>query len=144
MPGTADGLGKPTVSNHGRAPRSAPARHPPTSPAGLEEAYPDQPPRPATRQHSPAATSAAAAGVVDIAFGLDYGDASIPRSRDVALVGLRSERFRIAIASSRKAKHQTVSLADLADEGWGLPPAATQYGLAIRMACRRVGFEPAR
>lgn len=89
-----------------------------------------------------AATSAVAAGVVDIAFGLDYGDAPIPRSRDVALVGLRSERFRIAIASSRKAKHQTVSLADLADEGWVLPPAATQYGLAIRMACRRVGFEP--
>jgi DNA-binding transcriptional LysR family regulator len=89
-----------------------------------------------------AATSAVSAGIVDIAFGLDYGDAPIPRSRDVALVGLRSERFRIAVAASRKTKHRTVSLADLADEGWVLPPAGTHYGLAIRMACRRVGFEP--
>jgi DNA-binding transcriptional LysR family regulator len=89
-----------------------------------------------------AATSAVAAGAVDIAFGLDYGDAPIPRSRDVALVGLRSERFRIAVAASREMKHRTVSLVDLADEGWVLPPAATHYGLAIRMACRRAGFEP--
>jgi DNA-binding transcriptional LysR family regulator len=89
-----------------------------------------------------AATSAVSAGTVDLAFGLDYGDAPIPRGRDVALVGLRSERFRIAVAASRKAKYHTVSLADLADEGWVLPPAVTHYGLAIRMACRRVGFEP--
>jgi DNA-binding transcriptional LysR family regulator len=89
-----------------------------------------------------AATSAVAAGTVDLAFGLDYGDAPIPRSRDVALAGLRSERFRIAVAASRETTHRTVSLADLADEGWVLPPAATHYGLAFRMACRRVGFEP--
>jgi DNA-binding transcriptional LysR family regulator len=89
-----------------------------------------------------AATSAVAAGIVDIAFGLDYSDAPIPRSRDVALVGLRSERFRIAVATGRRTKHRTVSLADLADESWVLPPAATHYGLAFRMACRRAGFEP--
>lgn len=89
-----------------------------------------------------AATSAVAAGTVDIAFGLDYSDAPIPRSADVALVGLRAERFRIAVAASRRTKHRTVSLADLADEAWVLPPAATHYGLAFRMACRRVGFEP--
>lgn len=88
------------------------------------------------------ATSSVATGVVDIAFGLDYRDAPIPRSRDVALVRLRTERFRIAVAASREMKHRTVSLADLADEGWLLPPATTQYGLAFRMACRRVGFEP--
>jgi DNA-binding transcriptional LysR family regulator len=88
------------------------------------------------------ATSAVAAAVVDIAFGLDYGDLPIPRSRDVALVGLRTERFRIAVAASRGTKRRTVSLLDLMDEGWVLPPAATQYGLAFRLACRRVGFEP--
>jgi len=89
-----------------------------------------------------AATSAVAAGVVDIAFGLDYFDAPIPRSRDVALVGLRAERFRMAVSAGRRSKQRTVSLVELQDEGWVLPPATTHYGLAFRMACRRVGFEP--
>lgn len=88
------------------------------------------------------ATAAVASGTVDVAFGLDYGDAPIPRNRDVALVGLRTERFRIAVAATRRTKHRTVSLFDLADEAWLLPPAETQYGLAFRMACRRAGFEP--
>lgn len=88
------------------------------------------------------ATAAVASGAVDVAFGLDYVDAPIPRSRDVALVGLRTERFRVAVASTRRTKHRTVSLDDLADEAWLLPPAATQYGLAFRMSCRRAGFEP--
>jgi len=88
------------------------------------------------------ATAAVASGAVDVAFGLDYGDAPIPRSRDVALVGLRTERFRVAVAATRRTKHRTVSLVDLADEAWVLPPAATQYGLAFRMSCRRAGFEP--
>ncbi len=88
------------------------------------------------------ASAAVASGAVDVAFGLDYGDAPIPRSRDVALVGLRTERFRVAVAATRRTKHRTVSLVDLADEAWLLPPAATQYGLAFRMSCRRAGFEP--
>jgi len=79
---------------------------------------------------------------VDIAFGLDYFDAPVPRSRDVALVSLRAERFRIAVAARRKSKQRTVSLLELQDEGWVLPPATTHYGLAFRMSCRRVGFEP--
>lgn len=89
-----------------------------------------------------AATSAVAAGTVDIAFGLDYLDAPVPRSRDVALVSLRTERFRIAVAARRKSKQRTVSLVELQDEGWVLPPVTTHYGLAFRMSCRRVGFEP--
>ncbi len=89
-----------------------------------------------------AATAAVAAGTVDIAFGLDYFDAPVPRSRDVALVSLRAERFRIAVAARRKSKQRTVSLLELQDEGWVLPPATTHYGLAFRMSCRRVGFEP--
>ena len=89
-----------------------------------------------------AATAAVAAGTVDIAFGLDYFDAPVPRSRDVALVSLRAERFRIAVATRRKSKQRTVSLLELQDEGWVLPPATTHYGLAFRMSCRRVGFEP--
>ena len=89
-----------------------------------------------------AATSAVAAGTVRIAFGLDYLDAPIPRDSNVALVALRAERFRVAVAGRRRSKLRTVSLAELRNEGWVLPPAATHYGLAFRMACRRAGFEP--
>jgi DNA-binding transcriptional LysR family regulator len=35
-----------------------------------------------------------------------------------------------------------VSLEHFTDHGWILPPANTQYGLAMRHACRRAGFEP--
>ncbi len=89
-----------------------------------------------------AATSAVAAGTVRIAFGLDYLDAPIPRDSNVVLVALRAERFRVAVSGRRRSKLRTVSLAELRNEGWVLPPAATHYGLAFRMACRRAGFEP--
>jgi DNA-binding transcriptional LysR family regulator len=42
------------------------------------------------------ATSAVAAGRVDLAFGVDYPQAPIPRAADVALLVLATERFSMA------------------------------------------------
>ncbi|WP_100498595.1 LysR family transcriptional regulator [Geodermatophilus chilensis] len=87
------------------------------------------------------ATSAVAAGRVDLAFGVDYPQAPVPRDRDVALLVLGTERFSMATAAGRAARG-TASLRDFADEPWILPPEQSSYGRAVRMACRRLDFEP--
>jgi DNA-binding transcriptional LysR family regulator len=88
------------------------------------------------------ATSAVAAGRVDLAFGVDYPQAPIPRAADVALLVLGTERFSIATPVGHTAEEGPCSLLDFADEPWILPPEHTFYGRAIRMACRRLDFEP--
>ena len=81
-------------------------------------------------------------GDVDLAFGLDYSSAPIPRSRDVELVRLRTERFALVTAAGGPTRERPADLPAYADDGWILPPAGTHYGEAIRSACRLAGFEP--
>jgi DNA-binding transcriptional LysR family regulator len=88
------------------------------------------------------ATSAVAAGRVDLAFGVDYPQAPIPRARDVAMLVLGTERFAMATAAGRAAPAPSASLRDFADSSWILPPEQSSYGRAIRLACRRLDFEP--
>lgn len=88
------------------------------------------------------AASAVESGAVHVAFGVDYSDAPIPRRPTVELRRLKSERFQMAISAKRKTFSAPVPLAEFADEQWILPPANSQYGLAMRYACRRAGFEP--
>ena len=88
------------------------------------------------------ATSAVAAGRVDLAFGVDYPQAPIPRASDVALLALATERFSIAVPAGSAAQEGPASLLDFADAAWILPPEHTSYGRAVRMACRRVDVEP--
>ena len=88
------------------------------------------------------ATAAVSRGELDLAFGLDYDDAPIPRSTDVDLISLRTERFGVASAKSPRRPTAPVSLSSLAHAEWILPPARSHYGLAVRMACRKAGFEP--
>jgi DNA-binding transcriptional LysR family regulator len=79
---------------------------------------------------------------VDLAFGVDYPQAPIPRASDVALLVLATERFSIATPAGSLAQQRPASLRDFADEAWILPPEHTSYGRAIRTACRRADFEP--
>ena len=88
------------------------------------------------------ATAAVAAGRVDLAFGVDYPQAPIPRASDVALLVLATERFSIATPAGSATREGPSSLRDFADEPWILPPERTAYGRAVRMACRRVDVEP--
>lgn len=88
------------------------------------------------------ATSAVESGAVHVAFGVDYSDAPIPRRPTVELQPLRSERFLIAVSAQHPPVAGPVSLEHFTDHRWILPPANTQYGLAMRHACRRAGFEP--
>lgn len=50
------------------------------------------------------ATAAVAAGRVDLAFGVDYPQAPIPRAADVALLVLATERFSVATSAGTAAR----------------------------------------
>jgi len=80
-------------------------------------------------------------GDADLAFGLDYPDAPVPRTRGVEVLRVATERFMLAVPDAWQLP-DAVSLADVADRDWVLPPAQTHYGRAVRAACRRVEFEP--
>jgi len=80
---------------------------------------------------------------VDVAFGLDYPDAPLPRDEGIAVVALHEEPFAIAVAShSCRAGQRKVDVATLAELDWILPPPSSQYGRALRAGFRRRGFEP--
>jgi DNA-binding transcriptional LysR family regulator len=88
------------------------------------------------------ALSAVRRARVDLAFGLDYADAPIPRDDAVAFHPLRTERFALAMAWGEGLVGQPMDLAQARGWDWILPPAESHYGHAMRSACRRAGFEP--
>jgi DNA-binding transcriptional LysR family regulator len=47
----------------------------------------------------------------------------------------------MAVPDNRRVRER-ISLRDAADWGWILPSPATNYGRAVRAACRRAEFEP--
>jgi DNA-binding transcriptional LysR family regulator len=79
---------------------------------------------------------------VDAAFGLNYSDSPLRRLPEVSLIQLRVERFGVAVPRTDPRAGSTMRLRDLKDDPWVLPSASTVYGHAMRVACRRAGFEP--
>jgi DNA-binding transcriptional LysR family regulator len=97
------------------------------------------------------AATAVRRGDVDVAFGLDYADAPLPRDAGIAVVRLHAEAFTVALASSRDERTASravdesappVDTAALQELDWILPPATSQYGRAVRSGFRRRGVEP--
>jgi DNA-binding transcriptional LysR family regulator len=97
------------------------------------------------------AATAVRRGDVDVAFGLDYADAPMPRDDGIAVVRLHAEAFTVAVASppdeqtasrARDGRARTVDTAMLQELDWILPPATSQYGRAVRSGFRRRGVEP--
>ncbi|MDP1848893.1 MAG: LysR family transcriptional regulator [Solirubrobacteraceae bacterium] len=80
-------------------------------------------------------------GDADLAFGLDYPDAPVPRAPGIDVLRVATERFGLAVPHAWRMPG-AVSLADAAELDWILPPADTNYGRAVRAACRRAAFEP--
>jgi DNA-binding transcriptional LysR family regulator len=82
-------------------------------------------------------------GDVDVAFGLDYTDAPMPRDDRITVTALHDESFGIAVAAgSRKPRSRRVDVETLAELDWILPAPGSQYGRALRSGFRRRGFEP--
>ena len=105
------------------------------------------------------ATASVRHGEVDVAFGLDYLDAPMPRDKSLQLARLPPEKFAVAVAAgstydpdtARSVARKTsgsvenrdyVEIDVLEDMDWILPPENSQYGRAIRSGFRRLGFEP--
>jgi DNA-binding transcriptional LysR family regulator len=88
-----------------------------------------------------AVAAAVQRGDAELAFGLDYPDAPVPRAAGVELVRVTSERFALAAPAAWNLAGP-MSVRAAADHGWILPPEDTNYGRAVRAACRRAGFEP--
>lgn len=88
-----------------------------------------------------ATASAVQRGEVDVAFGVDYPLAPMPRQVDTELLRLRTEDFALAVPPGW-ATGTRVPLHRAAAWPWILTPASTPFGSAIRNACRAAGFEP--
>ena len=105
------------------------------------------------------ATASVRYGEVDVAFGLDYPDAAMPRDKSIQLVRLQPEKFAVAVATgsihdpntAKTTAHETSDSAEprayveiqvLSDMDWILPPETSRYGRAIRSGFRRLGLEP--
>ena len=78
---------------------------------------------------------------VDVALSLDYPDAPIERGADLHHGLLATEHFGVAGLAPGEGG-DPVSLSELAKLDWVIPPPDSNYGLAVRAACRRAGFEP--
>ena len=104
------------------------------------------------------ATASVKHGEVDVAFGLDYPDAPMPRDKSLDLVRLQPEKFAVAVgagpptseAPSHRGSQEArlsrerdyVEVDVLNDVAWILPPEDSQYGRALRSGFRRLGVEP--
>jgi DNA-binding transcriptional LysR family regulator len=80
-------------------------------------------------------------GEVDIALGIDYSHAPMPRDPRTELVRLHTERFGLAVATNLYTPGAT-PLDTARGWRWILPPEKTQYARALYAACRLSGFEP--
>ena len=82
-------------------------------------------------------------GDVDVAFGLDYVDAPMPRDAGIAVLALHAEPFAVAVATDLDIpRSDLVGIETLAQLDWVLPPPGSLYGRALRSGFRKRGFEP--
>ena len=109
--------------------------------ARMADAYPDVVVRSREVDLDQAAV-AVRRGDVDVAFGLDYAEAPLPRDEGIAVIALHEESFGIAVATDGHPTRGRVDVAALAELDWILPPPGSQYGRALRSGFRRRGFEP--
>ena len=80
-------------------------------------------------------------GEVDVALGIDYSHAPMPREPRTELVRLHTERFGLAVTANLYTP-DAVPLDIARDWYWILPPAETEYARAFYAACRLANFEP--
>ncbi|HKS03506.1 MAG TPA: LysR family transcriptional regulator [Arthrobacter sp.] len=81
---------------------------------------------------------------IDIALGLNYGDAPQAPLRGVESQTLHQEPFLMIVPPSERehlrTAHALIEHANSSD--WILPPVDTYFGRACRFACARSGIEP--
>ena len=80
------------------------------------------------------------AGDVDLAVVDEYD--YVPLALPEAAVVRELDTEALVVVRAPHATPRRVSLADLADADWVMPPEDAACGRAVRAACRTVGFEP--
>ena len=79
-------------------------------------------------------------GHLDLAFLIDYPDATEPWAPGITIVPAAHDELHLA-APTGQFPSGKVRLADLAEQEWVMSGPQTYYGRAVRTACRRAGFE---
>ncbi|MDZ5077144.1 LysR family transcriptional regulator [Nesterenkonia sp. HG001] len=80
-------------------------------------------------------------GALDFSFVIEYSDYAIPWDPALAREVIAVERLHAAVAAGT-CPESPVSLAAFAEQPWVLAGPTSHFGRAIRLACRRHGFEP--
>lgn len=96
-----------------------------------------------TRELAPEETAGAVRdGTLDLAFVIDYSSYPIPLAPRLDQRVICMESMHVAVPPGT-VEGDTVALAELADQPWILSGPRSQFGRAVRMACREAGFDPA-
>ncbi|MBV9592909.1 MAG: LysR family transcriptional regulator, partial [Actinobacteria bacterium] len=82
-----------------------------------------------------------AAGDADIGVVDEYDYVPLARADNVTAEELVQDRL-VVVAGPALPGRGAVRLADLAEADWVMPPVDAACGLAVRCACRALGFEP--
>ncbi|UJW30786.1 LysR substrate-binding domain-containing protein [Saccharothrix sp. AJ9571] len=95
-----------------------------------------------TRELAPEETADAVRdGSLDFSFVIDYSDAPMPWDPGLERAVVAVERLHAAVPAGT-VPAASISLLELADQPWILASPKSHFGRAIRIACRRHGFEP--
>ncbi|UFU05375.1 LysR family transcriptional regulator [Ruania halotolerans] len=112
----------------------------PTALARLAQEHPGIAVR--TRELAPEDTAGAVLdGSLDFSFVIDYSDYAMPWDPALVREVIAVERLHAAVPAGTVLE-STAALAAFAEQPWVLAGAKSHFGRAVRIACRRSGFEP--
>ena len=80
-------------------------------------------------------------GHLDLAFLIDYPDASEPWRSGVTMKPVGYDMLQLAAPAGRYTD-DVIDLGDLGDQDWIMSGPDNYFGRALQSACRRAGFEP--
>lgn len=89
-----------------------------------------------------AALAAVRHGDLDLSFVLDYAEAPMPTEANLQLTPVAAEHLYVAAPEGYFAPDAEIELAELGEARWILSGPQSHFGIAVRAACRRAGFEP--
>ena len=79
-------------------------------------------------------------GHLDLAFLIDYPDASEPWAPGITIIAAMNDQLHLAAPAGHFGSAK-IRLADLAEENWVISGPRTYYGRAVRSACQQAGFD---
>lgn len=81
-------------------------------------------------------------GDLDVAVVDVYDGVPVPFPDYLVVTELATEPLVVVTAPSARPGQASLTLAELAEAAWVMPPLAAACGQAVRFACRAEGFEP--